>query len=116
MDARRPHSPGPQSDQSVHDDLREARRAENSHGHLARHLITTVSIKPIGKERAEGAAYALVFRDEQYRGVLPSSVIAPEAVVEFHDVFVQTPHGWRIATQQTTQVFLRPLAGGRETS
>jgi len=41
---------------------------------------------------------------------IPSSMIAPEIVAEYHDRFTSTTEGWRIAEHQSLAVFKHPVS------
>jgi hypothetical protein len=77
----------------------------SSHGHLTRHLLTTVSTIPAGEDRATGIAYALVFRCANFAGKLPVAMSEPELIVEYRDEFVRRDGQWRISRHEARHLF-----------
>jgi ketosteroid isomerase-like protein len=77
----------------------------SSHGHLTRHLLTTVSTVPAGNDRATGISYALVFRRANFDGKLPAPLSEPELLVEYRDDFVRREERWLIGRHEAFHVF-----------
>lgn len=73
---------------------------------LARHISTNAVVDVLGPEAARGTSYATVFKQDNHEsGTAPMSL--PDVIVEYHDEFVPTPDGWRIARRRTQQIFKR---------
>ena len=81
-------------------------RSISAHGHVTRHLFTTISIEPspCGR-RATGIAYAIVYRDAEFDNSPPSPLPLPELIAEYHDVFEKDDEGWRIAEHRAQHIF-----------
>jgi ketosteroid isomerase-like protein len=75
------------------------------HGHLTRHLLTTVSTVPVSEDRASGVSYAFVFRAAEFTGTLPVAMTEPELIVEYRDEFVRTDGEWRISRHEAIHIF-----------
>ena len=84
-----------------------ANREANPSGHLTRHMMTTIDIRVVDANHAEGVSYALVFRDERFGGSLPVPMSTIELVVEYRDSFVKTASGWKIDRHEAQHVFRR---------
>ncbi|MGC5340718.1 hypothetical protein ACPXBC_29515, partial [Escherichia coli] len=61
----------------------ERMKRDNPHGHLTRHLYTTVYIEAIDHQSARGKASAFVYRDERFDGRLPAPMSAPEVIAAY---------------------------------
>ncbi len=70
-----------------------------------RHLCTNIRITLRSREEAGGHCYALFFKGTATGDAeLPVPPRAP-AVTEYHDDYVRTAGGWRIARRRTQPVF-----------
>jgi SnoaL-like protein len=80
--------------------------AHSVHGHLTRHCLTTISVTATEDAmRASGVAYALVYRDPTFNGVLPAPMPEPELLVEYRDTFAHSTDGWRILQHEARHIF-----------
>lgn len=93
--------------QAFMDNMAKSLREANPHGHLTRHLMTTMRIDVVDADKAEGVTYALVFREENFAGTVPVAMNQIELVVEYRDIFVRTPNGWLIDRHEAQHVFRR---------
>lgn len=74
---------------------------------VTRHLFSSPAINPIDDNTATGVLYFLLHEAKQgedaEQGFYPMQL--PSAVGEYHDRFILTPKGWRIASRQIVAVF-----------
>lgn len=59
-----------------------------------RHLCTNIRVQMASADEATGLCYVLFFQGRAETGI-PTS-LGPPSVVEYHDRFRRTAHGWRI--------------------
>jgi len=71
-----------------------------------RHLCTNVRIDMTGPDSATGQCHALMFQSQEGQGGDGPLRYAPPVLVDYHDDFVRTPHGWRFKERKTTLIFL----------
>jgi len=81
----------------------EARPSER----ISRHLCTNIVITPRSAEAAAGSLYALLYTGALAAGRRAEAVVADDRqlVGEFHDEYVHTGHGWRIAARRGKIIF-----------
>lgn len=72
------------------------RIAGQSNAPLTAHMMSTIRIFPESGQRATGVSYATVYVVPK-QGDTPVTADGFTAVGEYHDEFVRTPAGWRIA-------------------
>jgi ketosteroid isomerase-like protein len=83
-----------------------ARRQDNT-GRRSRHVCTNVAVDLISATEAAGVCYFTLYRAD---GVDPAAVApleGPAIVGEYHDRFVRTDDGWRIAHRRATAAFVK---------
>ena len=74
---------------------------------LLRHHMTTIRITPESEDRASGVSYATIYAGPPGAAPpLPATSFA--AVGEYHDQFVRTAAGWKIARRVFVPVFMPP--------
>jgi hypothetical protein len=75
---------------------------------LVRHLNGGTVITVLDEDHATGVTYYLAYRhDGGGEAVeLPVPLGQPFSVGEWHDRFVRTPAGWRLASRETRRVFV----------
>lgn len=80
----------------------------------SRHVCTNVAITLEGPDAAAGISYLVNYRHDSQTGTaeLPAPVGHPKFVGEYHDRFVRTPDGWRIAHRRCTLAFVRVRGAG----
>lgn len=80
----------------------------------SRHVCTNVAITLHGADEATGLSYLVNYRHDSTTGTaeLPAPVGHPKFVGEYHDRFVRTPDGWRIAHRRCTLAFVRARGAG----
>ncbi len=93
--------------QAFIDETIAALRARNPAGPLTRHVITSIDIRVIDEDHAQGVTYGLVFRDNDFSGTLPTPMNTLELVVEYRDEFVRTAAGWLISRHEAEHTFRR---------
>lgn len=77
-------------------------RLKDAHkGPSFRHLMSTIRIFPIDAQRARGVSYATVYSAPAGE----SEVNGFAAMGEYHDEFVLTAQGWRIAKREFIPVY-----------
>lgn len=82
-----------------------ARVAAGVGGPVFRHLISTINIRLSEDEReARGVTYVTVYQGQSE--TLPQTLRKPMVIGEYHDRFVQTGVGWKIAERVFVPVFL----------
>lgn len=91
--------------QAFMDDIWRQRFADNPHGHVTRHMLTTHLVTAESATRASGIFYALVWRAEDYAGTLPLAMRAPELVVEYRSRFALHNGRWLIDRHEAQHVF-----------
>lgn len=85
---------------------------------VTRHVCTNVLITVEDASRATGLTYFMLFdgdRDAAGKGgqsaapldMEPLEMELPRTVGEYHDIFLKTPDGWRIAQRRSVAVFRR---------
>lgn len=84
-----------------------ARIAAGAGGPVFRHMMSTVFVEPTGAGRARGVSYVAVYAAA---GELPITNTNYLALGEYHDAFVATPQGCRIAQRDFVSVFTSPAA------
>lgn len=72
-------------------------------GPVFRHMMSTVNIRVDGAS-ATGVSYVTVYQG--VAGDTPQSMAQPMAIGEYHDRFVRTKSGWKIAERNFVPVFL----------
>ncbi len=76
---------------------------------LTRHMCANLAIDVIDENNARGVVsftvYMHQFAEGEAGGVAP--LRDPEAIGEYHDVYVRTDEGWRIKRRNTTVAFRR---------
>ena len=88
-------------------ELERMRRENPPHGHLTRHMYTTVYIRAIDRQTARGKASAFVYRDERFSGSLPAPMSFPEVIAAYESNFQKTNDGWKISRHSATHIFRR---------
>jgi hypothetical protein len=85
----------------------EARFAK-AQGQRTRHMVSNIRITVHSAERASGVSYALIFVGEQLspEDSAPVAVSGFTAMGEYHDEFVLTEGGWRIAGRRFIPAFV----------
>ncbi|MBM4244572.1 MAG: nuclear transport factor 2 family protein [Deltaproteobacteria bacterium] len=80
----------------------------------SRHVCTNVAITLTGPDEATGISYLLNYRHDSTTGTAerPAPVGHPKFVGEYHDRFVRTADGWRIAHRRCTLAFVRARGAG----
>lgn len=73
---------------------------------LSYHVSSNAVVTVTGPATARGISYATVYRHEGHAGG-EAPLTGPEAIVEYHDDFVLTPAGWRIAARRSHSIFRR---------
>jgi uncharacterized protein (TIGR02246 family) len=73
---------------------------------LSRHVSTNAVVDVLGPDAARGISYATVFKQDGHEGG-PAPIGLPDSLVEYHDDFIRTPAGWRIARRRAQQIFRR---------
>ena len=94
-------------DRFVGRDAIRARLANASDGPVFRHMMSTIRIFPVDDEHATGVSYVTVYAAAGSQ--LPLALGEPAAVGEYHDEFVRTEGGWKIARR----VFVPVLVPGQ---
>jgi ketosteroid isomerase-like protein len=73
------------------------------------HVCTNLRVTLDGPDDATGSCYLLNVRhDDQGEAQLPAPAKVPKLTGIYHDRFVRTPEGWRIAHLRFELRFLRP--------
>jgi hypothetical protein len=72
------------------------------------HFSTNFLLEPVDTVHAKGISYYTVIQHNHATGSGPYPMDGLQAAGIFHDVFVRTPDGWRIAHRVTETVFRRP--------
>ena len=73
---------------------------------VTRHLCTTLQVEVLDARRARGCVYFVLFRHEgEVSG--PAPLGQAETVGEYHDDYVLTDAGWRIARRVAKAAFRR---------
>jgi hypothetical protein len=77
-------------------------------GLRTRHFCQTPWITVIDESHAEGITYFANYRHESDGPLAgPAPLLGPSAVGEFHDRYVRTSEGWRIAARKAKAAFRR---------
>jgi hypothetical protein len=74
---------------------------------VTRHHVTSVLVTMTGPDTAEAISYVLVYRIRGEAGAppaFPQKMRPPETSGEYHDRFIRTPKGWKIAYRETRDV------------
>ena len=81
---------------------------ERSRDVITRHLMTTVSVRPVDESTAEGTSYFVVFSEPPFKkkNDRPIPTSGPSAVIEYHDRFRQTDEGWKFARREVRLVYV----------
>ncbi|HEV7732038.1 MAG TPA: nuclear transport factor 2 family protein [Candidatus Binatia bacterium] len=76
----------------------------------SRHVCTNVAITLRGPDEATGISYLVNYRHDSPTGTAerPAPAGTPKYVGEYHDRFVRTSDGWRIAHRRCEMAFVRP--------
>ncbi len=82
------------------------RLADGGDGPVFRHMMSTIRIFPKSARKATGVSYVTVYSAPA--GTVPAKVSDFAAVGEYHDEFVLTEAGWKIARREFVPVFLPP--------
>lgn len=72
-------------------------------GPVFRHMMSTIRIFPVDQDHATGVSYVTVYSAPPGDGPLPVGNVA--GVGEYHDRFVRTADGWKIAERKFVMVF-----------
>lgn len=74
----------------------------------SRHLMTNIRVTIEDANHAHGISYALIFIANEAAEVTagPAAVVNFTAMGEYHDEFIRTEQGWRIATRRFVPVFV----------
>ena len=75
-------------------------------GPIFRHMMSTIRIFPQDAKNATGVSYVTVYSAPRGEGPQPVERFA--GVGEYHDKFVRTDEGWRIAEREFVLVFTPP--------
>ena len=76
-------------------------------GPVFRHMMSTINIEVDGSgDSARGISYVTVYQGSP--DPTPQPMTAPMAIGEYHDKFVKTATGWKIAERNFVPVFLTP--------
>jgi len=78
-------------------------------GRTTRHVCTNIAIDVQSPDEATGVCYLVNFRHDPASGDdedLPPSDV-PKYIGEYHDRYVRTPDGWRIAYRRADLAFSR---------
>ncbi len=80
----------------------------------SRHVCTNVAITMRGPDEATGLSYLVNYRHDSTSGAAerPAPAGHPKYVGEYHDRFVRTPDGWRIAHRRCEMAFVRARGAG----
>jgi ketosteroid isomerase-like protein len=77
-------------------------------GVVTRHLCTTIKVDVVDADHARGVVYFLLFRhDGDEPPVGPVPMPTPATLGEYHDDYVRTAQGWRIARRVARAAFRR---------
>lgn len=82
------------------------RLANGGDGPVYRHMMSTIRIFPKSPREATGVSYVTVYSAPAGTG--PAQISNFAAVGEYHDEFVLTDTGWKIARREFVPVFLPP--------
>ncbi|MFN0304819.1 MAG: nuclear transport factor 2 family protein [Burkholderiales bacterium] len=74
---------------------------------VVRHLCFNILIDVIDRDQATGTSYLTLYRHFG-AATIPTPMIEPEMIAEYHDRFVSTSTGWRIAERRAVVVFKHP--------
>ncbi len=88
--------------QAIHD-----RIVAGADGPIFRHMMSTIRIFPQDEATATGVSYVTVYNAPRGEGPQPVERFA--GVGEYHDKFVRTADGWRIAEREFVLVFTPPV-------
>lgn len=85
-----------------------AQRLEGPSSQRSRHMMSNIRITVQDESHATGVSYALIFigSAKAYQDSGPSQISSFTAMGEYHDDFVLTDAGWRIAKRRFVPVFL----------
>ena len=72
-------------------------------GPVFRHMMSTIRIFPVDQNQATGVSYVTVYSAPP--GDMPQPINNFAAVGEYHDRFVRTAEGWKIAERKFVFVF-----------
>ena len=80
----------------------------------SRDVCTNLAVTLTGPDEATGLSYLVNYRHDSKTGTaeLPAPVGHPKFVGEYHDRFVRTADGWRIAHRRCTLSFVRARGAG----
>ena len=81
----------------------QARIEAGRGGPVFRHMMSTIRIFPENQNQASGVSYVTVYSAPPGEG--PRSISNVAAVGEYHDRFVRTEDGWKIAERKFVFVF-----------
>ena len=81
-----------------------ARLAEGAGKVITRHVMSNVRIDPIGPDEAAGTSLVTLYQADL--GELPRSVEGFVGIGEYHDRFVRTDEGWKIAHRKFVDVYV----------
>lgn len=75
----------------------------------SRHVCSNLAVTRTGPDEATGLSYLVNYRHDAASGVAerPAPAGVPKFVGEYHDRFVRTPDGWRIAHRRCELAFVR---------
>jgi hypothetical protein len=76
---------------------------------LVRHFTANIKIEVMDENNAEGVTYYTAYQGDAETAplALPLPLRLPLSIGEWHDKFVRTPSGWRIALRETRRLFQR---------
>lgn len=72
---------------------------------VTRHICGTPYFESVGAETASAVTYVTVFQVEGTDGEV-AEVSGPAGIAEYHDDFILTPGGWKIASRVARPVFI----------
>jgi ketosteroid isomerase-like protein len=80
----------------------------------SRHVCSNVAITLRGPDEATGLSYLVNYRHDSPAGSAerPAPAGHPKYVGEYHDRFVRTQDGWRLAHRRCEVAFVRPRRTG----
>ena len=82
------------------------RMIDSKGGPVSRHLMSTIRIFPEGPDSATGVSYATVYLAAPTDVEGPLAVEGFAGIGEYHDTFIRTAQGWKIAAREFRPVFV----------
>jgi hypothetical protein len=71
----------------------------------SKYVCTNVEINHAGAAKAAGVSYFTYYKANGIQGI--HAVDGPDLIGEYHDRYVSTPQGWKIAERRVVVVFQR---------